>query len=159
MRGRLIFPFGIEIRRLDGKSTQTDSLWREPKLVGTTNKIGKLGRKELDPVVIPGQFAVGSDFMALQMLANGNASKTDFKLIFHFADLEERGLVEEATGTSLIRVGDRLSAVYNIDDETLIQAVPDPPGAFIKEAEPRFGLGRQRNLLICTFVSRDQGQS
>lgn len=163
MRGRLINPFGIEICRLDVAATTTspgfDSVWREPVLISTADGKGTSGRKEMTAIQVPGQFAIGSDFLALQMAANGNLAKTDFKVIFHFADLEDLGLVESATGLALIRVGDRMSAVYSDDGLTLVQAIPNPPGVFVTEAEPRFGLGKSRNLLVVTFASRDQGQA
>ncbi len=162
MRGRLIFPFEVELCRFNVQETAAapgfDSTWREPKLVSTSDGLGSSGRKEYDPIRVPGQFAQGSDFMLLQMAANGNLAKTRFQILFHFRDLEDLELIDQSTGTALIRVGDRLSAVYNIDDYSLIQSFPNPPGVFITEARPQFGMGGTRNLLVCSFQSRDQGQ-
>jgi hypothetical protein len=163
MRGRLINPFGVEIRRLDTVATSIspgyDPVFREPALVSTECGVGVVGRKEMDPIVVPGQFAIGSNFLLLQMLANGNAAKIDFKLVFHFADLEAYGLIEDGTGLAQIKVRDRLSAIYDVRTLELIQAIPNPPGVFVTEAEPHFGLGQSRNLLVVTFASRDQGQT
>lgn len=165
MRGRLINPFGIQIYRLDGVGTAESpgysSTFREPQLEQTADGIGSVGRKELDPVIIPGQFTSKSDWMKLQMTNNGNLAESMYTVLFHFRDLEDAGLIEAATGTALIRVGDRMGAIYKWDWDgsagSLIQKIPNPPGLFVTSADPRYGLGRDRNLLPVTFVSRDQG--
>ena len=163
MRGRLINPFDIEICRLDTVAIAAapgfDPIWREPTLVSTADGKGASGRKEMTSILVPGQFTTDSDFLALQMAANGNLGRIDFKIIFHFSDLEDLGLIEASTGLALIRAGDRMSAVYADDGLTLVQAIPNPPGVFVKQADPRFGLGKSRNLLIVSFASRDQGQA
>jgi len=51
-----------------------------------------------------------------------------------------------------------MEAVYDVQGVTLVQAIPNPPGLFVTEAEPSFGLGGSRNLLIVSFKGRDQGQ-
>lgn len=165
MIGRLIFPFGIELCRLDtaaiADSPGYDQTFREPKLESTSDGVGKVGRKEMDPIIIPGQFSTKSEFMKLQMTNNGNLAESMYTVLFHFRDLENAGLIEEATGLALIRVGDRMSAVYAWDNDgtagVLIQKIPNPPGLFVTGTDPRYGLGRSRNLLPVTFVSRDQG--
>jgi hypothetical protein len=163
VRGRLINPFGIELRRLDVTATASspgyDPIFREPSLISSSDGLGSIGRREMSPIIVPGQFTTDNDFMLLQMLANGNAAKIDFRIVFHFADLEYAGLIEASTGLATIRVRDRLSAIYDVRTLELVQAIPNPPGVFVTEANPRFGLGASRNLLVVSFSSRDQGQT
>lgn len=162
MRGRLIFPFGLQIYRLDTAGTALspgyDSVFQEPALVSTADRVGTIGRQELDPIFIQGQFYTQDDFMLLQMVANGNLASNEVRVMLHFRDLEDAGLVEEATGLAQIKVGDRLGAVYDKDFETLVQAIPTPPGLYVTHANPLFGLDSTRNLLAVHFKSRDQGK-
>lgn len=163
MRGRLIFPFGIQMYLLDIVSTASEpgynSVFQEPELEPTDDGVGTIGRKEEMPIIIPGQFYTQDDFMHLQMAANGNLAQTDLRIVFHFKDLEREGLVEETTGLAKIKVGDRLGAVYDKRGEILIQEIKNPPGLFVTQADPLFGMGSSRNLLAVYFRSRDQGQA
>ena len=148
--------------RLDTTGTDADPgydpIFQEPKLVSSADGLGTIGRQELPAILILGQFFEESDFMRLHMAADGNLAKSDVRIVFHFQDLEDAGLIENATGTSQIRVGDRLSAVYSKDGETLIQSIPTPPGLYIVKAVPLFGLDSTRNLLEVHFASRDPGK-
>ena len=163
MRGRLIFPFGIQLCLLDPVATAAgpgyDSTFQEPEIVPTDDGVGVIGRVESDPIIVPGQFYTQEEFLYLQMMANGNAAQADVRIVFHFRDLEREGLVEETTGLAKIKVGDRISAVYDKKGVTLIQAIPTPPGLYVIQANPLFGLGSSRNLLACHFKSRDQGKA
>ena len=162
MRGRLIFPFGIEICRLDTSGIAAgpgyDSTFQEPELVPTDDGLGTVGRVELDPIIIQGQFYTQADFEFLVMAANGNLAQGDVRILFHFKDLEDAGLVEDATGTAMIKVGDRVSNIYDKTGTELIQAIPTPPGLYVTHANPHFGLGSQRNLLFVHLKSRDEGK-
>jgi hypothetical protein len=162
MRGRLINPFGVQIYRLSpaeiAESPGYDSTFREPKLEVTADGLGRVGRKELDPVIVPGQFSVNTDFMKLLMSNAGNLAESMVRILFHFRDLENMGLVEASTGLAQIKPRDRLGGIYTLgDDPSLIQAIKNPPGLYVTEAAPHFGLGRSRNLLVVTFMSRDPG--
>ena len=163
MRGRLIFPFGIQLYLLDTSETAANpgynSTFQEPELVATADGVGTIGRKEMDPIIVQGQFYTQDDFMLLQMAANGNLAQSDVRVVFHFKELEQEGLIEESTGLAKIKVGDRLGAVYDKRGTTLIQEVPNPPGLFVTQANPLFGLGSSRNLLAVYFKSRDQGKA
>lgn len=158
MRGRLIFPFGLEIYRRDRLAVSSaDSTFREPALLPTSDGIGAVVRPEQEPCLVPGQFCDNGEFLRLQMAANGNLASSSFQVLLAFADLEALDLVDPTTGLSRIRVGDRLNAIYNGACTELIQKIPNPPGLFVTQAEPRFGLGGSRNLLVVTFESRDPG--
>ena len=171
-RGRLIFPFLAELARLDTAATAADPDGAGPLTSGYDPDFkepaapdadrdghGEPVRVEHPPVRVPCQ--VDTDvFGQLQMLAAGNAPRSDVELIFHFRDIERLGLVDAATGDALIRPGDRLAGLYDLAGE-LVQAVPNPPGLYVVEARPSgFGLGRtrpRRNLLIVSFRDRKQG--
>lgn len=163
MRGRLIFPFGIQLYLLDPVAIAAgpgyDPVFQEPALVPTSDGVGAIGRVESDPIIVPGQFYTQEDFMYLQMVANGNLAQSDVRIVFHFKDLERLGLIEAVTGTAQIKVGDRLGAVYDKKGVTMIQEIPNPPGLFVIQANPLFGLDSGRNLLAVHFKSRDQGKT
>lgn len=167
MRGRLIFPFLVDMYRLDAAATAApqaglpsgyDPDYHEPvKLPKTGTNTGTSARKEKAAVRVPAQIEPVS-WQVLQEMLTGDSPRSSFALVFHFADLEALGLVG-AHGNALITRGDRLGAIYQTDG-TLVQQVPDPPGLYLQEARPSgFGLSMgssQRNLLICTFNSREQ---
>jgi hypothetical protein len=47
-----------------------------------------------------------------------------------------------------------MGASYEMDG-TLVQTFPDPPGMYVTEATPQFGLGGKRNLLLVRMQSRN----
>ena len=167
-RGRLIFPFLVEIAQLDTTGTNADPDaggpltsgydpdFREARILPTSDRVGASARKEKTAIKVAGQFGSTDAFLKLQMLATGNTGSTGFVVLFHFADLEAAGLVD-AAGNATIKVGDRMVAVYRYDDGALIQKIKTSPGAYVTEAAPIFGLNSERNLLQVTFKSRDQG--
>lgn len=171
MRGRLIFTFWAELYRLDpqamagpdGPATPQrgyDPDFKEPALFDADDDgVGERVRAELVPVRLPCQVEPHA-VEALRMLATGNAPRSQLELIFHFADLERRQLVDAATGEALIRPGTRLGALYD-GSGTLLHVVRTPPGLYATEARPiGFGLdlGRsRRNLLLVSFADRPQG--
>ena len=170
MRGRLIFAFLAEVARLDtlaiaqvdpdgpGPSTSGyDPDFKESVLVDADDDgIGERVRKEHPPVRLRCQVEPEA-FEELHMFASGNAPHSRIVLVFHFRDLEQQGLVDAATGDALIRPGDRLAAIYDLN-QVLVQAIRNPPGLFVTEARPiGFGLNLakpSRNLLLVSFSNR-----
>lgn len=175
MRGRLVFAFVAELHRLDTKGLATedpdgagplvsgyDPDFKEPVLVDTNDDgIGERIRKEHPPVRIPCQVEPDA-FEAMQEYASGNSPRSRVRLVVHFADLERMGLVDPGSGDAMIRVGDRLGAIYDLGG-ALVQAVRTPPGLFVTEAKPMgFGLNLprpRRNLLLVTFEDRELAAS
>jgi hypothetical protein len=168
-RGRLIFPITAEIARLDLASTAADpdgagpltsgfdEDYREAVNLPSIDRLGTSARREV-LVTVPAQ-AEPDSFDRLQMFATGDSSGGEFVLVLHFQDLEDLGLVDPVTGQAVIKVGDRLKALYRPTGE-LIQSFPDPPGLFVRDATPiGIGFDGNRNLLKVTFHSRDQGGS
>jgi hypothetical protein len=158
-RGRLIFPFLIEIAPIDiaasAASSGYDPDFRERVVQATGDRIGDSRRVEGALYKIPGQFYSTDSFRRISMAGTGNLDNSGFTVLVHFKDLEAQGLIDTSTQTSLLKVGDRLNAVYRMDG-VLVQTVP-ASGVFITEAQPIFGLNGFRNLLECTFKSRDAG--
>jgi len=172
MRGRLIFPFQAELCRQDTQATASldpdgagplesgyDRDFREPVLADDDGDgLGRAVRDEHPPVRLPCQVEA-KVFDALQMAASGNTPDSAIELLFHFRNLEQQGLVDQETGQALINPGDRLAGLYDAAG-SLVFAVTNPPGLFVREARPLgFGLGRsrpQRNLLLVTLEDRRQ---
>jgi hypothetical protein len=155
----LIFPFAIELALLDIEATDAvgyDPDFKETVLTSTDDKIGESSRSEI-LIKVPGQFADQSQFLAAQEAPTGDLGQASFVILFHFRDLERLDLVEPATGNAKIKIGDRVNGIYDIKTDALVQAVRNPPGAYVTKAVPRFGLGSRRNLLEVTFRSRDPG--
>jgi len=173
MRGKLINPFLAELARLDTAATAADpdgagaldsgydDDFREVVRVsdGGVTEAGVSARKEKTSILVPCQVETEDAFDQMRMFASGNIPQFQIALCFHFRDLEEMGLVDSVTGLPLIRVNDRLVAIRKCPSGDLIQTVPDPPGLYATEPQPRsFGLsGGERNLLLVTFEDREQG--
>ncbi len=173
MRGRLIFPFLAEIGRLDQEATAADpdgagpltsgydDVYRETVTLPAADRVGTDSRVERALIRIPAQFHTGptpGQVMMLKPTVTGNVATGNIQLLVHFEDLERLALIDSDTKGALLKVGDRLHAVYKMDG-TLIQLIQTPPGLYCTEAVPIFGLGGDRNLLQLSFESRDQGQA
>jgi hypothetical protein len=169
MRGKLINPFLAELAQLDTAATDEDpdgtgdhvsgydDDFREPVRYSDGTEAGVDARKEADHIFVPCQIEP-EVFDALNMIVSGDVPNAKLGLVFHYADLEQMGLVDATTGQPLIRKNDRLVAIRECDG-TLIETIPDPPGLFATEPQSRgYGLsGGKRNLLLVTFEDREHG--
>jgi len=168
MRGRLIQVFAAELAQLDVVATAADpdgpgpltsgydADFQETVLLPTADGTGVDARREKPSSRIPCQVEVQA-FGELQEVLTGNSPRAQLVLVFHFQDLERMGLVDRTTGDALLRVGDRLVAIRDYHTGALIQAIRTPPGLYLTEAQPEFGLGQRRNLLLATFNERAVG--
>lgn len=168
MRGRLLQVFLAELAQLDTARTATDpdgagpltsgydADFQETVLLPSTAGPGRDARREKPPLHLPCQIEVQS-FAALTELATGNSPRSHVVLVFHLRDLERQGLVDPSTGDALLRVGDRLVAIRDRRTAEIVQALRTPPGLYLIEAQPEFGLGGRRNLLSATFGERVLG--
>jgi hypothetical protein len=158
--------FRAELARLDtvgmagGIPPGYDPDFEEPIRIDTLDDgIGAPLRRELPPVQVRCQVEPQVDEDQVQAPA-GNVPRSRLGLIFHFRDLERQGLVDAATGEALLRPGDRLVALYDLQGRP-VQVVRTPPGLYITEARALgFGLSRRRprrNLLLCVLEDRPQG--
>lgn len=168
-RGRLVFPFSVEIAPLDTAATAADPdgagpltsgynpVLRAPnKVLGGSAQVGTSARKEGALYRLPAQVEP-EFFQRLEILLGGDSPDALMRLVFHFRDLERADMVD-ANGIAKIRKGDRLAAIYT-KRGALVQTIPNPPGLFVTEALPR-GMGLstinpQRNLLLVTVQERE----
>jgi len=163
----LIFPMKVDIARLDTAATAEDPAgsgptglgyddeFREPVVEADpdTSEPGDVRREE-SIVQLTAQIEDES-YEVLDMLAIGRSPRGLVRLVLHFSELESLGLLD-ADRLPLLRVNDRLAAIYR-PDGTLVQTIPDPPGLFCTEAQPRsFGLGGERSLFLMTFETRER---
>lgn len=166
MRGRLINPFLAELVQLDTVATGADpdgpgllhsgydTDFKETVVLGSPGPGRIDARKEKPSLRVPCQVEI-STFEALEQLAAGNTPNSRVVLVFHFRDLERMALVDLASGDALLRVNDRLAAIYTLGGK-IVQAVRTPPGLYATEVQPQsFGLGLSRNLLLVTFEERE----
>ena len=168
MAGRLIFPFLGDFALQDIAATAADpdaggaltsgydDDFREIVKVegsGGPNEPGVTARQETI-VRIPFQEDDIRNWKHLRMRPSGNSPNGEMGVIFHFDDLYALGLVNGTTGAPTIKIDDRLVAVYGMDN-VLRQTVRTPPGLYVADVEPNFGLRSERNLLFVKLVPKD----
>jgi hypothetical protein len=168
VRGRLISPCLAEIAQLDVAATAADpdgagpltsgydADFQETARLPTPAGPGRDARREKPSRLLPCQVEV-QGFGELQEVLTGNSPRAHLVLVFHFRDLEQQDLVDPTTGDARLRAGDRLVALRDFRTSELVQAVRTPPGLYLTEAQPQFGLGMRRNLLLATFNERALG--
>lgn len=170
MRGRLIFPFLVELAQLDTVATEADpdgagpltsgynEFFRSPVKVleNPTDQVGKDSRVESGPIQFLAQIEPKM-FERLTMLAGGESPDSRFGIIAHYDDLERRGFLDATTKKTTIRKNDRLVRILNCDTGELIETIANPPGLFVHQVQPiGWGLGRERNLLLIEFEERER---
>lgn len=171
-RGRLVFPFLVELAPLDTLATQADpdgagpltsgydDDFREPVMVsqGATDQVGTSARVEGTPIQIKAQIEP-DQFEKLEAMISGQSPESNtFRVVMHYKDLETLGLVG-ADGRATINKSDRLTRILNLDG-VLVETIPDPPGLYVHQIMSRgWGLGGSiptRNLLFVDFQERSQ---
>lgn len=155
MRGQLICPLQIELARLDTNTTAAGGAGYD-KDFRTLVPSGP-GRKELPVIRLFAQVEM-SKWEGQNQLQAGNQPDSKLTLVFHYRELERKGLVDTA-GKAMIRVNDRLVAVYSrngVIQEEFVR--PEAGGLYATEVQPAgLGLAGRRNLLVVTFDERPQG--
>jgi hypothetical protein len=154
-RGRLLFPLTVELAQLDTDAVQTAGGY-DPDF--KTYKPTGSGRQEKPVVRLLAQIEM-SRWEGQQQLQGGNQPDSRLALVFHFRELEQKNLIDPVTGEALIRVNDRLVAIYSRNGATKEQSVRVPSGGlYATEVQPAgLGLGGRRNLLLVVFDERPQG--
>ncbi len=167
-RGRLIFPFLVELAQLDTTATAADPDGAGPLVSGydpdfrstvkvlavPTDQVGVDSRKESGPISIRAQIEP-QQFEALEQMLSGESPNSRFQVVAHYKDLEAVGLVG-ADGRPLIFKRDRLTRILTTKG-VLVEDIPNPPGLFVTEVQSRgFGPGGARNLLLLVFEEREQ---
>lgn len=111
-------------------------------------------RHEQPPILIPSQVEAPTWEMLLQMSA-GNVPDTKLTLVWAYKDLLALHLIVEETGECLVRVNDRVEAIYD-SCRNLIQRIRTPPGLYVTEVRPTWGLAAHRDLFLVTLDDREQ---
>ncbi len=170
MRPRILHPFFVEVRMLDAVATRAateqspdvpeitsgyDDDFKEVVVITTSKGRRESERKEQDPLIIPSQIE-SPTFEALQQMSAGNVPDYKMVLIWARKDLECLSLIVPETGELLIRVNDRVEAIYD-RCMNLIQRIRTPPGLFVTEVRPTWGIAGHRDLFLITLDDREQG--
>jgi hypothetical protein len=169
MRPRILHPFYVEVAMLDAVATREETEQSDdvPELVSGfdddfkevivfSSPAGRTsGRLEQVPLFIPSQIESPS-FEALQQMSAGNMPDYKFTLVWARKDLECLNLIVPETGECLVRVNDR---VVSIRDKCLhvIQTIRTPPGLYVTEVRPTWGIAGHRDLFLVTLDDREQG--
>jgi hypothetical protein len=171
LRGRLIFPFSVELCQLDTAATEEDPdgesgplvsgydpIFREPIIIADPDAPGDTSgvvHRVEKAIRIPAQIETRA-WDQLEQLFSGSNPKAAMELVFHYKDLERLKLVDE-NGRAKININDRLSAIYDVDGN-IVREIPEEFGLYATEVrDSGFGFGRRRNLIIMTLQNRDKG--
>lgn len=167
-RGRLIFPFLVELAQLDTAAIAADPGagvpvasgydpdFREPVKVApaASAQVGVSARKETAPITVRAQIEPDQQ-ERLSMMLSGNSPNSRFGIVLHYKELERAGLLD-SNGRPLIRKNDRLVRILTTAG-ALVEVIPNPPGLFVVEVQSMgFGPGGMRNLLLLVFEEREQ---
>ncbi|RTL15994.1 MAG: hypothetical protein EKK55_25005 [Rhodocyclaceae bacterium] len=157
---QLIFPKLVAIARLDTVATAAAGGYvgkrRDVSVVNANDDTPRTTGRTETIVRLPAQIEMGVDEDAAPTPL-GNAPRSRRVLVFSADDLEDLGLVQD--GRCLLKVQDRLHAVYDIETEALVELIPDPPGLYCQHANPRgedMGPGGW-NLFEMVFEDRAKG--
>lgn len=166
-RGRLIFPFLVELGLLDTYATAADpdgagplqsgydDEFREGVMIPSVGSTpGEIHRVE----TVRTFYAQVEDDVGdmVDMRSSGNSPINVLGLVFHYADLEAAGAIQLASGKPIIKApGARLISISNPRTGALIERYDSPPGYWATQVKSMgFGLGPERNLLFVMFESR-----
>jgi hypothetical protein len=156
MKVRLVRPLLVEIAQLDTEASRYDADFQEPALGSPgPDGVGSRTRAETPLVRVPAQVEAGP-FERLQQSMGGNLPDTRLVLVFDYDDLVRLALIDPATNETTLRPGDRLVQILN-GAGTVLEIFPDPPGMFLTELRPGYGLERYRNILLAFVNDREQG--
>lgn len=111
-------------------------------------------RQEQESIFIPSQIESDSYEMLVQMSA-GNMPDTKAQLVWARKDLVELGLIVPETGECLVRVNDRVVSIRD-NCKNVLLSVRTPPGLYVTEVRPTWGLSSVGDLFIVTLDDREQ---
>ena len=161
-RGRLIFPFLVDIAQVDTVATAAvadggyDDVFREPKIVPPASGSGR-GTISREEVTYTYKCQIEPEtFEALEEMLTGKSPNSEITIVMHYRDLEVDGLLD-SSGKPLLRTGDRFVQVKHYRTGAVIEVIPNPPGLFVVQVRSGgFGLSSlERNLLFVTFEERE----
>lgn len=166
MRPRIHHAFFAEVAQIDAVRTRAehgpaqiqsgfDDDFDEIVVVSQPSGTRQSDRLEKAAVFIPSQVE-DPTFDVLRQLAAGGQLDTKLSLVWAMKDLEALGLLARGTGEPLIRSGDRL---VSLRDRTMriVQTIRTPPGLYVTEVRPAWGIAQHRDLFVVSFQDRTQG--
>jgi len=112
-------------------------------------------RLEQPSIFIPSQVE-DPVFDVLRQMATGGQLDTKLTLVWACKDLEALGLLVPDTGEPLVRQSDRLVSIRD-RCMNVIQTVRTPPGLYVQEVRPLWGVAQRRDLWVVSFKDRTQG--
>jgi hypothetical protein len=161
-RGRLIFPFLVDIAQVDTVATAAvtdggyDDVFREPIMVPPVSGSGR-GTISREEVTYTYKCQIEPDtFQALDSMISGKSPNSEITIVMHYKDLELDGLVD-SSGKPLLRTGDRMAQIRHYRTGAVIEEIPSSPGLYVVQVRSEgFGLSSlARNLLFVTFKERE----
>jgi len=167
MKVRLVRPLVAEIAQLDTVATAAvdppgtsssgyDPDFKEPVVAAPDAEgLGESQRQEKASIRVPAQVEFGP-FEQLRQAFSGNLPDSRVVLVMDFEDLDQLGLIDAGANESLLRANDRLVQILNGQGE-VIEAFPNPPGMFITELRPGYGLDADRNIILAFAGEREPG--
>lgn len=126
-------------------------------VVVSTPQGRKTDRDELASVFIPSQIE-DPTFDVLRQLAGGAQLDTKLTVVWAMKDLLALGLVVPETGEPRVRQNDRLVSIRD-KHMNLVQAIRTPPGLYVLEVRPTWGVAQARDLFVVSFQDRQQGST
>lgn len=166
MTPRILFPFWVEVAQLDAVATQNvqgyDTTFEEVRVLSTPARTSQ--RQEKPSVFIPSQIMAPS-WEALQQMNAGNIPLSVITLVWSERTLRRLGFIvpdwveaPAVAGECLIRVNDRVVSIRD-KCKKVVQAIRTPPGLYITEMRPIFGVAQQRDFFYVSLGDRQQGQT
>lgn len=167
MKVRLVRPLVAEIAQLDTVATSVvdppgppsfgyDPDFKEPVVAASDPEgLGTSQRQEKAPVRVPAQIEFGP-FDRLRQSFSGNLPDSRVVLVMDFEDLDRLGLIDPGGNETLLRPNDRVVRILNGGGD-VIESFPNPPGMFITELRPGYGLDADRNIILAFADEREQG--
>jgi hypothetical protein len=167
VKPRLHHPFYAEIAMLDAVATRAergpaniqsgfDDDFREIVVVSTLSGTDLSEKLEQPPLFIPSQIE-NPVFDLLQQMNTGAQLDTKLVLVWTHKDLVALDLITP-TGEPLVRANDRLVSIRD-KNFRVVEIIRTPPGLYVTEVRPLFGLAQRRDLFLVSFEDRKQGAS
>lgn len=131
-----------------------DDDFGEIVVVSTPSGTRQSEKLEQPPIFIPSQIE-NPVFDILQQMNTGAQLDTKLVLVWAHKDLVALDLITP-TGEPLVRANDRLVSIRD-KRMRLVEAIRTPPGLYVTEVRPLFGVAQRRDLFLISFEDRKQG--
>ncbi len=167
MKPRIHHPFYAELAMIDAVATRVergpsniqsgfDDDFGEIVVVSAPSGARTSEKLEQPSIFIPSQIE-NPVFDLLQQMTTGAQLDTKLVLVWAHKDLVALDLITP-TGEPLVRANDRLVSIRD-KNFRVVEIVRTPPGLYVTEVRPLFGLAQRRDLFLVSFEDRKQGAS